>query len=137
MPVTALGSLASGDWGSPAPPAFPRDKVLMSGLACLCVSGCSAKFWEPATLGRFRPTPAVNVILGSLGVAEEPPMAWEGGTEPRMEDSIPLGSDYTLGVGDAVTISVFELLAVSEAESQIHFTSHVRFFSFLVNLDFP
>jgi len=90
---------------------FRSIAVLMSGLACLCVSGCSSKFWEPATMGRFRPTPAVNLILDSLGVAEEPPMAWEGGQEPRMEDSIPLSSDYTLGVGDVVTVSVFELLA--------------------------
>ncbi|MCF7974537.1 MAG: polysaccharide biosynthesis/export family protein [Phycisphaerae bacterium] len=89
--------------------------VLMGCLAILCVSGCTAKFWDPPQLGRFRPTPAVNMILDSLGVAEEPPMAWEGGEAPRMEDAIPQDSDYTLGVGDVVTISIFELLAEGQA----------------------
>ncbi|MCP4450286.1 MAG: hypothetical protein GY809_02410 [Planctomycetes bacterium] len=89
--------------------------ILTASLALVCVSGCSASFWDPPQLGRFRPTPAVNVILSSLGVAEEPPMAWEGGEEPRPEDSLPLNSDYTLGVGDVVTISIFELLAEGQA----------------------
>ncbi len=90
---------------------FRSIAVLMACMALMCVSGCTSKFWDPPQLGRFRPTPAVNVILPSLGVAEEPPMAWEGGETPRREDAIPLKSDYTLGVGDMVTISIFELLA--------------------------
>ena len=89
-------------------------------LAVLCVSGCTSSFWDPPQLGRFRPTPAVNVILNSLGVAEEPPMAWEGGEEPRLEDSIPVDSDYTLGVGDVVTISIFELLAEGQAMANLY-----------------
>ena len=44
--------------------------VLMACGALVCVSGCTAEFWDPPQLGRFRPTPAVNVILNSLGVAE-------------------------------------------------------------------
>ncbi len=94
--------------------------VLAACLPLLCVSGCSASFWDPPQLGRFRPTPAVNVILSSLGVAEEPPMAWEGGEEPRPEDSVPLNSDYTLGVGDVVTISIFELLAEGQALANLY-----------------
>lgn len=85
--------------------------VILTGCAALmCMSGCTAKFWDPPQLGRFRPTPALNVILPSLGVAEEPPMAWEGGEPPRMEDTTPQASDYTLGVGDVLTVSVYELL---------------------------
>ncbi|NQV31198.1 MAG: polysaccharide biosynthesis/export family protein [Phycisphaeraceae bacterium] len=84
--------------------------VFMACLALMCGSGCTASFWDPPQLGRFRPTPAVNVILKSLGVAEEPPMAWEDGEPPRPEDAVPLDSDYTLGVGDMVTVSIFELL---------------------------
>lgn len=49
---------------------------------------------------------------------------------------VALDSTVFIEVDDGLQ-PVFELLAVSEAESQIHFTSHVRFFSFLVNLDFP
>ena len=94
--------------------------VLMACGALMCVSGCTAEFWDPPQLGRFRPTPAVNVILKSLGVAEEPPMAWEGGEEPRPEDSIPMDSDYTLGVGDVVTVSIFELLAEGQAMANLY-----------------
>jgi len=31
-------------------------------------SGCGNKFFDPTQVGRFRPVPAVNVILDSLGV---------------------------------------------------------------------
>ena len=84
--------------------------VFTACSALMCLSGCTASFWDPPQLGRFRSTPAVNVILKSLGVAEEPPMAWEDGEPPRPEDAVPLASDYTLGVGDMVTVSIFELL---------------------------
>jgi protein involved in polysaccharide export with SLBB domain len=94
--------------------------VLTACLVLVCVSGCTASFWDPPQLGRFRPTPAVNVILKSLGVAEEPPMAWEGGEEPRPQDSVPLNSDYMLGVGDVVTISIFELLAEGQAMANLY-----------------
>ena len=37
-------------------------------------AGCNNKTLDPGQIGRFRPTPAVNVILNSLGVAEETPV---------------------------------------------------------------
>jgi polysaccharide export outer membrane protein len=50
------------------------------------------------------------VILGSLGVAEETPSAWEGAEEPRPIDVMVFESDYVFGSGDIVRISIFELL---------------------------
>lgn len=73
-------------------------------------SGCGNKFFDPTQVGRFRPVPAVNVILDSLGVAEEEPVAWEGAEEPLPVDSIVTESDYTFRSGDVVGISIFELL---------------------------
>jgi protein involved in polysaccharide export with SLBB domain len=73
-------------------------------------SGCGNKFFDPTQVGRFRPVPAVNVILDSLGVAEEEPLAWEGAEEPMPIDSIVTESDYTFRSGDVVGISIFELL---------------------------
>ncbi|MHC4572258.1 MAG: hypothetical protein ACYS0C_09330, partial [Planctomycetota bacterium] len=58
------------------------------------LAGCSNKFFDPTQIGRFRPVPAVNVILGSLGVAEETPSAWEGAEEPRPIDVMVFESDY-------------------------------------------
>jgi len=73
-------------------------------------SGCGNKFFDPTQVGRFRPTPAVNVILDSLGVAEETPLAWEEADEPRAADAIDMESDYTFSSGDIVRVSIFELL---------------------------
>jgi len=73
-------------------------------------SGCGNKFFDPSQVGRFRPVPAVNVILDSLGVAEEAPVAWEGAEEPLPVDTISTESDYVFRSGDVVSVSVFELL---------------------------
>jgi protein involved in polysaccharide export with SLBB domain len=78
---------------------------LSAGLA-----GCNNKFFDPSQIGRFRPTPAVNVILDSLGVAEESSPAWENAQEPRPSDIVAANKDYVLQPGDLVRISIFELL---------------------------
>jgi len=80
-------------------------------IACLGLSfvGCDNKVLDPTQIGRFRPTPAVNVILDSLGVAEETPVAWENAEAPRQEDIIAVQGDYRLRGGDLVRISIFEL----------------------------
>ena len=72
-------------------------------------AGCENKMLDPTQIGRFRPAPAVNVILDSLGVAEETPVAWEHAEEPQPKDIVAVPGDYTLRSGDIVRISVFEL----------------------------
>jgi len=74
------------------------------------ITGCGNKFFDPPQIGRFRPVPAVNVILDSLGMAEEAPSAWESAEDPRPIDVIAFETDYTFGSGDIVRISIFELL---------------------------
>ena len=76
---------------------------------CAAVAGCSNKLLDPTQIGRFRPTPAVNVILDSLGVAEEAPVAWKVADDPRPQDIVAVQGDYTLRTGDMVRISIFEL----------------------------
>jgi len=83
-------------------------------LCLVFFSGCSNKFWDPTQIGRFKPRPAVNVILDSLGVAEEPPDVWEGAEEPLPIDTVPRVADYALRPGDTVTIEIFELLREGE-----------------------
>jgi polysaccharide export outer membrane protein len=75
-----------------------------------CVAGCSNRFWDPSEIGRYRPTPAVNVILDSLGVAEEEPPAWKGAEDPKPTDIIGYEADYAFASGDAVRVAVLELL---------------------------
>jgi protein involved in polysaccharide export with SLBB domain len=73
------------------------------------LAGCSVKTLDPGQIGRFRPTPAVNVILNSLGVAEETPVAWENAQDPQPSDIAAAKADYALQPGDLVRISIFEL----------------------------
>jgi polysaccharide export outer membrane protein len=82
--------------------------LLVSALA-ICLTGCNDKFFDPTQVGRFRPVPAVNVILDSLGVAEETPSEWEGAEDPKPADVIPYKVDYVFSPGDTVRISIFEL----------------------------
>ncbi len=78
-------------------------------MLTMCISGCNDKFMNPTQIGRFRPVPAVNVILESLGVAEETPSEWAGAEEPKPADVIPYETDYVFGSGDVARISIFEL----------------------------
>src|SRR4030042_1166719 len=64
------------------------------------LAGCSNKFLDPTQIGRFRPVPAVNVILDSLGVAEETPSVWQGAEEPQPIDVVAYENDYVFGPGD-------------------------------------
>jgi polysaccharide export outer membrane protein len=79
-------------------------------ILTICLVGCGNKFFDPTQVGRFRPIPAVNVILDSLGVAEEAPSAWAEAEEPKPIDAMVFETDYVLGPGDIVRITIFELL---------------------------
>ncbi len=83
--------------------------VIATVVVCL-FAGCSKDHLDPSQIGRFRPIPSVNVILDSLGVAEEAASAYEGAEEPRPSDVVPYERDYTFGAGDTIRIQIFELL---------------------------
>ncbi len=84
--------------------------VLSSLVLTVNLAGCGSRFFDPTDIGRFRPAPAVNVILPSLGVAEETPSPWEDAEEPRPADIIMLEKDYVLSPGDVINVSIYELL---------------------------
>ncbi len=83
--------------------------ALISSVLVIHAAGCGNKFFDPAQIGRFRPTPAVNVILDSLGVAEETPAPWKRAEDPRPSDIVAVETDYVFQPGDIVRISIFEL----------------------------
>ena len=99
-----LGEISNGMKKTPAVAI-----VLILSLPCIYLTGCGNKFFDPMQIGRFRPVPAVNVILDSLGVAEETPSTWKEAEEPRPIDVIAYETDYVFGSGDIVRISIFEL----------------------------
>lgn len=73
------------------------------------LSGCSNDALDPTQIGRFRPVPVVNVILDSLGVADEPNPVYAGAEDPLPQDIIEYDQDYVFGTGDIVRISIYEL----------------------------
>ncbi|OHB54023.1 MAG: hypothetical protein A2Y07_02260 [Planctomycetes bacterium GWF2_50_10] len=83
------------------------------GLTLLTVAfynGCSkGDYLDPTQIGRFRPVPSVNVILESLGVAEESSPTFAGAEDPKPVDSIALDEDYVFESGDVVRVSIYEL----------------------------
>lgn len=83
---------------------------LILGILTLGIAGCEEDFLDPVQVGRFRPVPAVNVILDSLGVAEETAPEWEKGEEPKPIDVIQYETDYVFGSADRVLVTIFELL---------------------------
>jgi protein involved in polysaccharide export with SLBB domain len=83
--------------------------ILIVSALVVYLTGCEDKFFDPTQVGRFRPVPAVNVILDSLGVAEETPSEWEGAEDPKPADVIPYKTDYTFSPGDTIRIGIFEL----------------------------
>ena len=84
--------------------------VSLLSILSIYLTGCGNKFFDPTQIGRFRPVPAVNVILDSLGVAEEIPSVWQGAEEPRPIDVVAYETDYVFSPADIVRISIFELL---------------------------
>ena len=88
-----------------------RMRLLLTIVAMvLGLTGCSKDHLDPTQIGRFRPAPAVNVILDSLGVAEESAPAYEGAEDPRPVDVVAHEQDYSFSSGDTIRISIFELL---------------------------
>ena len=74
------------------------------------LSGCGDKFFDPTQVGRFRPVPAVNIILDTLGVAEETPSQWKEAEEPKPIDIMVMDTDYIFGAGDTVRVDIYELI---------------------------
>lgn len=82
---------------------------LALSLVVVCCAGCANDILDPSQIGRFRPVPVVNVILDSLGVADEPEATYIGAEPPRPEDLIDYERDYVFGPGDILRVSIYEL----------------------------
>lgn len=82
--------------------------LTLSLLIVFCV-GCADDILDPTQIGRYRPIPTTNVILNSLGVADEPDPTYPGAEPPGPDDLIDYERDYVFGPGDVLQISIYEL----------------------------
>ena len=78
-------------------------------LLGMLAAGCSNDILDPSQIGRFRPVPVINVILDSLGVADEPQARYANAEDPRPDDVLEYEQDYRFGTGDIVRVSIYEL----------------------------
>jgi polysaccharide export outer membrane protein len=83
-------------------------------LAALFAAGCGSATWlrngllDPTQVGQFQETRR-NEIRHTLSLLEEPP-GLQNVEEPTAEDMLPNIEQQRIGPGDAVSISVYELL---------------------------
>jgi polysaccharide biosynthesis/export protein len=91
-----------------------KSQVVAAAIAAVVIAailtGCSKDHLDPSQIGRFRPAPAVNIILDTLGVSEEAASAYEGVEDPTPMDVIAREQDYAFSSGDVIRIAIFELL---------------------------
>lgn len=90
--------------------------TLILVLLGMLLVGCSNDILDPSQIGRFRPVPVINVILDSLGVADEPQARYAGAEDPRPDDVLEYEQDYRFGTGDLVRISIYELYREGQAD---------------------
>jgi polysaccharide export outer membrane protein len=83
--------------------------TLILVLVGMLLVGCSNDILDPSQIGRFRPVPVINVILDSLGVADEPQGRYAEAEDPRPDDVLEYEQDYRFGTGDLVRVSIYEL----------------------------
>lgn len=90
-----------------------RQPLCLLTLVTMLVTfvGCEAdSFLDPSVTGRWEPTPTVLPILSRLDVIEEPEVPVSGLSQVQTEDLIPTVSEYTIGAGDFLVVSIFELI---------------------------
>jgi len=90
--------------------------TLVLVLLGMLLVGCSNDILDPSQIGRFRPVPVINVILDSLGVADEPKTRYAEAEDPRPDDVLEYEQDYRFGTGDVVRISIYELYREGQAD---------------------
>lgn len=92
-----------------------RARVSLAVAAALvlfaCLASCEVNsFLDPSVVGRWERTPVVLPILDHLDVIDEPPAKTAGLTPVAPQDLVPDVSEYVMGPGDLVTVTIFELL---------------------------
>ena len=84
---------------------------MLLAVLLLGTVGCDTdSFIDPSVVGRWEHTPVTLPILDRLDVIEEPAESIPGLSQITSEDLIPQVTEYVLGPGDLVTVTVFELI---------------------------
>ena len=86
-------------------------RVVLTALLATGLLGCEQDSWMDQSVAvRMEPTPVTMPILDRLSVIEEPEEVIPGLSQIESEDLIPEVTEYVLGPGDMVTVTIFELI---------------------------
>ena len=84
---------------------------------------------DPSVVGRWERTPVTLPILKRLDVVDEAPVMAMEVSPVEAEDLVPDRSEYVIGAGDVLTISIFELIRAEQESTlvrRVDETGHVR-----------
>lgn len=87
--------------------------------ALLIVAGCEVNSWmDPSNVGNWEHTPKTLPILSRLDVIEEPEATNLPVTQVQPGDLLPDNSEYVIGSGDLLTVTIFELITPGQEAVQ-------------------
>ncbi len=93
--------------------------LMVVAVSATALVGCEhASFMDPSKVGRFDRTPVVLPILDRIDAIDEPNSDPAGLSQVRPEDLIAEPKEYTIGSGDLITITIYELLVPGQDSVQ-------------------
>ncbi|MBX3409941.1 MAG: polysaccharide biosynthesis/export family protein [Phycisphaeraceae bacterium] len=100
---------------------LPRATRLMAvcGLAAAVtgLSGCTDSFMDPSITGRWEYTPTVVPILDRIASIEDDDTSALEYSDPVAEDLLPQPASYRVTPGDALTLTLYDLIVTDRPDS--------------------
>jgi len=90
---------------------------LVAGTALLVTLGGCDSFMDPSVVGRWEATPTTVPVLDRIAAIEEDDPGTVHATDPVAEDLLPQPTSYRITAGDALRITVFDLIITDRPET--------------------
>jgi polysaccharide export outer membrane protein len=90
--------------------------ILAAGASALA-GGCADSYMDPSVSGRWEATPTSMPILNRIATIEADTGEFVEVTDPVPEDLIPLPVTYRLGPGDALEVTLYDLIVPNQPET--------------------
>ncbi len=88
----------------------------LAGLTLL-MGGCRDSFMNPSIVGNWENTPTIVPVLDRIAAIEEDDTGIASASEPMAEDLLPQPSSYIITSGDALTITLYDMIVTDRPEN--------------------